>query len=353
MNRICQFALTASLFVTVPFSAVAKDRVFVPMGNNNSITIVDTASDNIIGTIKDIPAVHGLAGTPDGNFLVAGSYEEMPSKDAMQRPSGVSEADHNAHHAKPDMKAANRDGNVSLLSIIKMKDGKILRKVPVPGAVHHVAVSADSQFAAVTHPDEGTISIVNLVDFTVIETISTGPLPNYVAFGKDGTRLFVSNAGNNTVSEIGVHERIVLRNLIVGSSPEHLVFSPDGNTLYVNNADGGSVSVISVADFLVKQTIDVGSTLHGIDVSDDGDSLFIADRGNDRMVVVDLNSGKSVTVPLKPEPYHLATIRGSRKIYVSSADEPKIWVVNSNDLSISGSFEVPGKGHQIVQEPGS
>lgn len=352
MQHIHQIILAAGLLAAAPLAAAAKDRVFVPMGGDDTIAIVNSASDSVIGAITDIPSVHGLAATPDGKFLIAGSYEEMPAKAVPpERPAGVSEADHAAHHAKPDMKAANRDGNVSLLSIIKIMDGKILRKVPVPGAVHHVAASPDSRFVAVTHPDEGTISIVNLVDFTVVETISTGPLPNYVAFGKDGTRLYVSNSGNNTISEVGVRERIVLRNLVVGSSPEHLVFSLDGDALYVNNADGGTVSVVSVADFTVKQTLGVGSTLHGIDVSDDGGSLFVADRGNDRLVVVDLTSGKTVAVPLKPEPYHLTAIRGSRKIYVSSAEEPKVWVVNATDLSITGWFEVPGKGHQMVLQP--
>ena len=139
---------------------------------------------------------------------------------------------------------------------------------------------------------------------------------------------------------------------MVGSSPEHVVLSGDGATLYVNNIDDGTVSVIDVKSRNVVKTIPVGSTLHGIDLSEDGGTHFVAVLGEDRIVGIDLATGDYRTAPLAPAPYHLAAIRGSGKLYVSSSTEPKVWVVDQKALSVLREIPIGGKGHQMVQGTG-
>ena len=56
--------------------ALADPLVYVPLGGEDRIVVVDAAKDEIVGTIEGLPAVRGLAGTPDGRFLIAGSYQE-------------------------------------------------------------------------------------------------------------------------------------------------------------------------------------------------------------------------------------------------------------------------------------
>jgi hypothetical protein len=50
-------------------------------------------------------------------------------------------------------------------------------------------------------------------------------------------------------------------------------------------------------------------------------------------------------------PYHLARVRPG-KLYVSSAEVPRIWVVDAETLERTGVIEVDGTGHQIAV-PGS
>ena len=122
--------------------------------------------------------------------------------------------------------------------------------------------------------------------------------------------------------------------------------------LAFDNVDDGTVSVVEVGDQTVVKTIRLETALHGIDLSDDGGTLFIAVLGGDKVVAIDLATGAQRSVPLAPAPYHLAVVRGTGKLYVSSADEPKIWVIDQRDLRIRGEIQIGGKGHQMVQGAG-
>ena len=339
----------AALVVTAPL-AMAETLVYVPLGGAGEVLVIDAASDRIIGQIAGLEEVHGLAGAAGGDYLVAGSYAETtPDQPAIPpKPKGMPEAEHRAHHAMPSESAATDREAVSMVSVIRVKDRKVVRRIAVPGAVHHSAVTPDGSHGVVTLPNNGGVGVIDLSTFRVVKTVPTGPLPNYAAFSADGKRLYVSNAGNGTISEIDTARWTVRRNIAAGSNPEHLVLSPDDGTLYVNNVDAGRVSVISIERGEVVKTFAVGGQLHGIDLSDDGRTLFVSAKENNKLVAIDLVKGRMRGVPLAPAPYHLTAVRGTGKLYVSSAEEPKIWVVDQKSLALLGDIPIRGKGHQIV-----
>ena len=354
MRPLSTIAAAAATVAVLTAPAVSAERIYIPLGSGNAIVVIDPAMDAIVGRIDGVPAVHGLAATPDGRFLVAGSFDEREAGAMVpEKPAGMAEDEHAAHHSK----AATKHGGaatslVSTVSIIEIGTGSVVRRVDVPGAVHHVSIDPAGRFAALTQPNQAAVTILDLASYTVAATIVTGPLPNYAVFSPDGQRLYVSNAGNNTVSDITADGWIVLRNAIVGESPEHVVLSADGKTLYVNNIDGGTVSAIDTASWSVGKTLEAGKLLHGVDLSDDGQTLFVAVRGSDSVTAFDLQSDASKTITLSPSPYHVAAVKGQGKLYISSAEAPKVWVVDQRTLSVIGEIEIGGKGHQMVQVSG-
>ncbi len=335
-------------------TALAEPLVYVPLGGEGKIVVVDAAKDEIVDTISGVMAVHGLARTPDGQFLLAGSFEEREAGgEALAKPSGISEDEHAAHHGGSAAVAGKAGSGVSTVSVVRTADGSLVRRIDVPGAVHHVAVSPDGRFAVVTHPNEGGISAVDLASYEVTASISTGPLPNYAIFSPDGGRLYVSNAGNDTVSEVDTARWIVLRNILAGSSPEHMVLSHDGRRLYVANVDDGTVSEIVTESGSILRTFDIGGLLHGLDLSKNGRTLFVSVLGQDKLVAINLHSLEKREAPLAPAPYHLASVGGTGKLYVSSAEQPNIWVVDQKDLVVLEKISIGGKGHQMVLSPGT
>ena len=348
---LIRFTALAGLFAILLGSqtALAKPFMYVPLGDEGKIVVIDTAQDKVVDTIDGVGNAHGLAATPNGKFLIAGSIEAREAgSGAPEKPAEVTEEDHAAHHGAAPHDSPKAAAMISTVSVVRVSDGSVIRRIDVPGAVHHVAVSPNGRFAVVTHPKEGKISAIDLNSYEVVESVATGPAPNYVVFSRDGDLVYVSNSGNNTVSAVNTGEWTVRWNFAVGASPEHVVLSGDGASLYVNNVEDGTVSVIEIGKQKVAQTIKIGARLHGIDVSDDGKTLFVTDRDGNKLVAVDLESEARHEVPLEPAPYHLAVVRGMGKLYISSAGAPKIWVVDRNSLAVSGDITIDSRTHQIL-----
>lgn len=345
-------SLGAALALALAPAAAQAATVYIPQGSAGSVAVVDSTTDGVVARLTGLPAIHGLGGAPGAHYLVAGSYAEAQGgATEVAKPEGISEDEHAAHHGGAAAPKSDSGGSVGLLTVLDAADGTPVRRLEVPGAVHHVAVSPDGAVAVATLANDDGVSIVRLSDLTVRPLVRTGPLPNYVAFSPDGSRAYVSNSGNGTVSEIDVERGIVRRKLIAGESPEHLVMAPDGGTLYAVDAEAGSVIALSLASGEVAGSFAVGGALHGLDLSDDGKTLFVSGRDRDELLAIDLASGQQRRLELAPAPYHVAAVRGTGKLYVSSRDEPKVWIVDQASLETLGAIEIEGEGHQMVVLP--
>ncbi len=343
--------LASALAALLATSTLAAPMVYIPVGSAGKIEVVDAATGTIIAEYTGLEAVHGLAGTPDGQFLIAGSYAERePGMQAAPKPESVSTEDHAAHHTASSPNAADSPAMVSTVSILRADTGKLVRTVDVPGAVHHVTTSPDGRFAAVTQPGDDAVSVIDLQTYEVT-TIKTGSLPNYMVFSPDSSTLYVSNAGDDTIAGISTTHWMVQNRLPTGTAPEHMVISPDGAMLYVNNNDDGSVSAIALATGAMVATYPIGERLHGLDLTEDGSALLVAERGGDNVARVILGTEMVSKQPMGPSPYHMTTITGTGLAYVSSSDEAVMKIIRQDDLSQVGEITIGDVGHQTVVMP--
>jgi len=342
---------TAVAFLMTTAIAAAQTVVFIPEGSADTVRMVNAATGETVKRITGVEAVHGLSGAPGVPYLVAGSYTETDRTEIAEltQPEGVSEDEHAAHHSKPKGEPIGpSDAGISILSVLDATTGEIVRRIEVPGAVHHTAVSPDGRFAIATHPSGDGISIVDLTSFKLIAFVPTGSMPNYAAFGTDPNVVYVSNAGNGTISEVDLGGGIVRRNMLAGSGPEHIVVDAQKSVIYAADADAGDVVELSLKDGSVLRNFSIGGELHGLDLSDDRASLFVAGRGEDKIASVALSTGVVTTASLSPEPYHLTGIPGTGTFYVSSRAEPKVWIVDESTLTAVDEFQIEGEGHQMV-----
>lgn len=327
--------------------------VYIPEGSAGEILVVDADTGAIRSRWTGFEAIHGLAGASGVKYLVAGSYAE-DAKDETKtpaKPEGVSQSEHEAHHAHKAANAMPADAAVSIVSVLDAQSGKVVRRIEVPGAVHHVAMSPDGRYAVTTHPTADGISIIDMDTLSFRAFVPTGPSPNYAVFAPDGNSAFVTNADNGTISEVDVAKGFVRRNILAGESPEHIVISGDGERLYVADAYVGKVEEIALPAGEVSQTFSIGGEVHGLDFSDDGKTLFVTGKGENKLVAVRLETGAQSTADLGPAPYHLAAIKGTGTLFVSSREEPKVWIVGQSDMAVREEIVVSGEGHQMVVLP--
>ena len=331
-------------------AAATAGTAYVPLGAAGRIAVIDTGRDVLAGTIDGIGNVHALAVTPDGRYLVAGSIEEHAGT-VPPRPAGMSQSEHEAHHRGGGGGTAGAAMS-SHVSVIDVRARRALRRVTVPGMVHHIALLPDGAHAVAVHTTRGAVSVVSVAHGHVVRTVLTGPAPNYAVVSRDGRRVYVSNTGNDTVSEVDTERWVVLRNFLVGKAPEHLALSPDGGRLYVLEVGDGRVAELDTASGRVLRRFAVGRAPHGVAVTPDGRTLLATAKGGDRLVAVDLATGRRREVGLAPAPYHLALVDGE-KVYVTSRKAPVVWVLDARTLKVRGEIRLPaGEGHQIAVHPG-
>lgn len=325
MNTLLRLALCLSAMVAGT-AALAAPTAYIALGSGNQVVAVDVATDRIIKSYPGVDNPHGLVATPDGEYIVAGSMLE-----ASAAPG------------------AAKDAPNSKLFLVHPGHGHVMLTIPVSGWTHHQAITPDGRYVISTHPTRGGISVVDMQTNQVIKTVETGPAPNYTAVTRDGKRAYITNSGNGTVSEIDVPTWRVTRTLEGGPAPEHVVLSADEKTLYTLNPRVGTVSAASASTGKISQTYKIGANLHGLDISDDGRTLFITSVTENKLVALDLRTDAQRVLKLSPDPYHLNTIRGTGKVYVSSRSAPTVWVVDQKTLKLIGTIKLPaGEGHQIA-----
>ena len=345
MKRISVFLLT---FALLP-PAMADLKMYVPTGVANDLVIIDLNTDQIVGRIPELENAHGLAASPNSDYLVAGSMQLVPTGAAKgaAKPSAVSEADHAAHHAAGSKESAV--ASPSHVSIVHPEHGHVMRRIAVRGITHHTAVAPNGKFAVAVHSGAGGISVIDMTAMSVAQEVPTGRAPNYAVFNSSGTRVYISNAFSGTISEIDAGTWKVKREIAVGKEPEHMVLSQDDKTLFVANVGDGQAAAVDVKTGKVSKRYTVGRSPHGIDASNDGRWLFVTSKGDGKLRRFDLQSGAEQVIDLGPAPYHLEYVDAVNKLYVSSHKSPKIWIFDPESMTARGEISI-GKGvaHQMV-----
>lgn len=165
-----------------------------------------------MATYKDIVIPHGLAATPDGEYLVAGSLNESPLPDG----------------AAPDTPN-------SKLYLIHPGHGHVMLTIPVSGWSYHQAIIPDGRYVLSTHPTRGYVSVADLQTNKVIRTVATGPGPEHAVFSLDERTIDVANPQAATVSVVDVSSGKVVKTLPVGMGAHGIGLSDNGRTLYVSS----------------------------------------------------------------------------------------------------------------------
>lgn len=308
-------------------AANARPLVYVAAGSANQILVIDAASDKVVGKYDGIDNPHSIVSTPDGEYVISGSLKE-----------------------KPLAKGAKGPGH-STIYLVHPDHGHVMLTMAAEGMIHHQTITPDGRYVISTHPTRGNISLADLQQNKVVKTVATGPAPNYTVVTPDGKTAYVSNSGNGTISQIDTATWTVSRTLKAGPGPEHMVQSMDGKTLYAVNPGAGTVSAVDISAGEVARTFQLGSRLHGLDISDDGSTLFVSSKKDERLIALNPLTDTRRVLPLSPSPYHLETIKGTGKVYVSSSNSPKIWVVDQKSAQLLGEIEITGEGHQMTTVP--
>jgi YVTN family beta-propeller protein len=175
----------------------AGDRVYVTNHFDNSVSAIDTATQQVIATI---PlglnfAPMGIAITPNGEEVYA-----------------------------TDQYGGDGNGKVSVIDTATLT---VIATIPVGVHPQRVEITRDGAKAFVQNGWSDTVSAINTATHTVSATIPVGHFPWTMLLSADDKKLYVCNGSDTTVTVIDVPSLTVFATIAnVGSHPFDLAFGP-------------------------------------------------------------------------------------------------------------------------------
>ena len=281
-------------------AAWAAPFAYVPNHGSSTVSVIDTATRAVVGTVPTGP----------------GSMPSGVAVDAQGARVYVT--------SPPDTLITIDAATTSVVSTVTM-------------AATQVAASPASTRVYVTG---GTfVSVVDATTGTVTATIPACFSPQGVAVNRTETRAYVACFAESAVAVLDTVQNQLLAKVPVGAQPRHIALSPDGTRVYVTT--GSSVDVISAATQTVVAQIAVpNAQLGGVASSPDGTRVYVAKAkvtptGSDELLVVDTSSyAIAGHVAVGKGPTGVAVTPDSRQIYVSDNLDDTVSIVDATSQAV-------------------
>lgn len=265
---------------------------YVTNSNSTTITIIDIATNQVIGIIDGFDGPSGMVITPDDNFAYVNNYGG---------PEGVG------------------SGNARTVRFVDLNSNSIIgAPITVGLAPAALAISPDGRFVYTINyvdgnPGTGTMSIIRTCDNVVIDTISGFSGPFAIALTPDGKYAYVTNFGSNnfspigtTVSIVNLHDHEIIDTIDLAIQPAGVAITPNGKFAYVSNyntlyqdlsnftgltAGQGTVNIIDVKKRkVITPTIAVGQSPDAIAISPNGKYAYVTNYTSNTVSVIKLKS---------------------------------------------------------------
>lgn len=239
---------------------------------SNALTLVETATNKIRGTVYLGRAPHECFPTPDGKQIwvaVRGQdYVSVVDTDKLQEIDRIQTADGASKVVfRPDGQVAFVDHTrAAELDVIDVGSRKVIRRVTALDEkfTSDMMVSPDGLELWLPHKMSGKLTILDAQNFNVLGVIETGPGTNHPNFvtkpegkfayltvgGLDQVKVYERNGGNPRLITV----------IPTGPGPHGIWPSPDNTRVYVALENGDAVQVIDTRLLRVIDTIRIGQS---------------------------------------------------------------------------------------------
>jgi len=303
-------------------------RVLQSNSAGDNIHIIDPATNEIVGEIKDIEVPHGVAIAPDGSRIYV-TNEAMKTLDVVDarslkilnriplsgRPNNVAVSNSGAH-----VYVGIREG-AGAVDVIEAASARNVKSVPVKGEIHNVYVTPDGKHVVAGSIAASTISVIDEPTKTLAWTLtlSAGIRPMAFTRNPDGSTkaIIVQLSDFHGFAVVDFAARKEIKRVTIPDppgehreteglqgSPSHgLAITPDGRMLWATSKYYDSVAAFSLPDFKFLKMIKVGLHPDWLTIPPDGRNLYVAVAGDDATVVVDIQRMAVVkTIPVGSVP---------------------------------------------------
>jgi len=332
MKPLLTLLSAGALVGLLSLNAVAQVRIIQTNSGGDNISLIDPATNKVVGEIKGIPINHGAAAAPDGTRLYFSSEAnvtlDVVDTKTLKITSSIKLS------GRPNNISISKDGRKVYVAIIS-EPGAVdvidtvtltkIKTIPNKGGAHNVYVTPDGKFMIVGSVAGKNMAVFDTnTDTLVWSMFEQGVRPIAFETKPDGStnRLFVQlsdfhgfaivdfaqrkEVGRITLPEIPLADRDPGP---FNASPSHgLGVAPDQKTLWVTSRSNQKVYVYSLPDVKFLGEVAIGKRPDWVTFSPDSKTVYISTGGINSTSAIDVATRKEITrIPVGTDPKRVIT----------------------------------------------
>jgi len=318
MNTKLLVISVAAALATATLHA-ATVRIVQTNAAGDSVTLIDPATNTVVGEIAGIEVNHGAAAAPDGTRLYVTNEAESTLDVADLKTLKVIKSIPLTNH--PNNVAVSKDGKRVYVAIvagagaIDVIDTATLARVKsirTEGGIHNTYVTPDGKFVVAGSIPGKKVIVIDQKTEEVVWSVPTrdGVRPMAFDTNADGStkRIFVqlSNFNGFLTIDFATHQLgpdIKLPDVpaaervtegLQGAPAHGLAVTPDGKTLGVLSKMNTKVYFYSLPDLKLVSESKVGHHPDWLTFTPDGKRVYVANAGSNSVSVVDVATHKEL-----------------------------------------------------------
>jgi len=337
-------ALAGVLLCTVSFSSLSaqqsKLRIVQTNSAGDNVSIIDPATNKVVGEIKGIELPHGVAVAPDGSRIYiseeAGFTLTVVDGKSLQVTKRIPlSGNPNLVDMTPDGRflyvaialtyddlsefpqiKAGASGGVDVIDTVSLTN---VKTIPIRGGIHDLNVTPDGKYliAGASRGAKPPTNVMNVIDTRtneVVRTVPMNPAPSPMAVTKkpDGStdKVYGQNGRDNAFTVLdfatGVSTNVIKlpdipptqQNSFGGPSVSHgIAVTSDQKTLLVNSRLNSTLYAYSLPDLKPLGGAALGGKGAGwLTIAPGDKTAYVANEHTNNVSVVDIKSMKETAL---------------------------------------------------------
>ena len=306
-----------SLLLALPLAA-STVRIIQTNSAGDDVSIIDPATNKVVGVIHGIEVNHGAAAAPDGSRYYVSDEGESTLDVVDTKTLKVTKKIPLSGH--PNNISISKNGKRVYVSIavapgavdvIDTVSQEKVKSIAVKGAVHNTYVTPDGKYVVSGSIPGKTVTVIDAQTEEPVWslTMDKGIRPMAFAANPDGSTkwIFVQLSGFNgfAVVDFATHKeinRIKLPDLAAGKQPflvggnesHGMAVTSDQKTLVVNSRLNSAIYAYSLPDLKLLGSADVGQSPDWVTLTPDGTRAYVANAASNSVSVVDIKAMKEI-----------------------------------------------------------
>jgi DNA-binding beta-propeller fold protein YncE len=222
-------------------------------------------------------------------------------------------------------------GRSTRVQVLDVESGQLVGEISDTPGIHGVALAPDLGRGYTSNGRDSSITVFDLKTLAVVTKIHIdGRNPDAILYEPVSHRIFTMNAGSGTATAIDAASGTVVGNVVLGGRPEFAVADGRGK-VFVNLEDSSAVVSFDAKSLALgpRWPLAPGEGPSGLAMDRENRRLFSV-CGNEKMVVLDANSGRVVAALPIGKRVDGAAFDPVTKLAFSSNGEGTLTVVREN-----------------------